>query len=258
MSFRSAGSRLAWWGSALALAMLLGTAGAQAEQTLAATTVLAPAASAAPAARPAAASGTVDELAALKPADAAAGQAKAAACGACHGATGNSTDPQYPKLAGQSEQYIARQLANFKSGQRPNAIMQGMATPLSAQDMRNIGAYFASQTPLPGVTDAALVERGQQLFREGDATRGIPACMACHAMDGSGNPGAIYPHLAGQHAAYVQATLTAWHDGASWGSSTHASIMPTIAHKLESADISALASYIQGLHEAAPAAVIAP
>lgn len=258
MSFRSAGSRPAWWGSALAIMITMSAAGAHAQQAPGEATRTASIATATAAAAPAAADGTTDASAALKPADAAAGQAKAAACGACHGATGNSTDPQYPKLAGQSEQYIARQLANFKSGQRPNAIMQGMATPLSAQDMRNIGAYFASQTPLPGVTDAALVERGQQLFREGDATRGIPACMACHAMDGSGNPGAIYPHLAGQHAAYVQATLTAWHDGASWGSSTHASIMPTIAHKLDSADISALASYIQGLHEAASPAVIAP
>ncbi|WP_439653788.1 MULTISPECIES: c-type cytochrome [unclassified Rhodanobacter] len=190
------------------------------------------------------------ETAAAKPGDATAGQAKAAACGACHGMDGNSTDPQYPKLAGQSEQYIVHQLENFKSGKRQNPIMLGMATPLSEQDMHDIGAYFASKTALPGVADQALVEHGQQLFREGDAKRGIPACMACHSIDGRGNPGAMYPQLESQHAQYVQATLKAWHDGTSWGTDAHSQIMPAIAQKLSTDDIAALASYVEGLHPA--------
>jgi cytochrome c553 len=188
--------------------------------------------------------------AAVKPGDATAGQGKAAACGACHGMDGNSSDAQYPKLAGQSEQYIVRQLTDFKAGKRQNPIMMGMAAPLSEQDMHDIGAYFASKASLPGVADQALVEQGQKLFREGDTTRGIPACMACHSIDGRGNPGAMYPELTSQHAQYIQATLKSWHDGTTWGDDAHSQIMPAIAKKLEASDIAALASYIEGLHAA--------
>lgn len=253
MSFRSAGFRPAVLGAAVALAFVLsaGTVMAQDAQPAAAATV-APPAAASSAAAPAVAAAP----AALKPGDATAGQAKAAVCGACHGMDGNSADAQYPKLAGQSEQYIARQLADFKSGKRQNPIMMGMAAALSEQDMQDLGAYFSSTTPLPGVADQALVEHGQKLYREGDATRAIPACMACHSIDGRGNPGAMYPHLAGQHAQYVEATLKAWHDGTSWGDDAHAKIMPSIATKLDSNDIAALSSYIEGLHstDAQPAA----
>jgi cytochrome c553 len=189
-------------------------------------------------------------MASAKPGDVTAGQAKAAACGACHGMDGNSTDPQYPKLAGQHEMYIAHQLHNFKSGSRQNAIMLGMATPLSNQDMHDIGAYFASKRSLPGVADQALVDQGQKLYREGDPTRGIPACMACHGIDGRGNPGAMYPQLTSQHAQYVEAKLKDFHDGVSWGNEPHAQIMPAIAKNLDPHDIAALASYIEGLHVA--------
>ncbi|WP_329741687.1 c-type cytochrome [Dyella sp. A6] len=202
-------------------------------------------AAAAPAA---AASTTSTAVADLKPGDPKAGQGKAAACGACHGMDGNSTDPQYPKLAGQNAQYIVHQLENFKSGKRQNPIMLGMATPLSAQDMRDIAAYFASQHVSPGVADTALVAEGEKVYREGDTKRGVPACMACHSMDGSGNPGAMYPQLAGQHAQYVEAQLKAWHDGTTWGSDAHSQIMPMIAKKLDAQEIAAVASYVEGLH----------
>jgi cytochrome c553 len=198
--------------------------------------------------------------ASAKPGDAAAGQGKAAACGACHGMDGNSSDAQYPKLAGQSETYIVRQLGNFKGGKRQNPIMLGMATPLSEQDMHDIGAYFASKAALPGVADESLVARGQQLYREGDTARGLPACMACHGIDGRGNPGAGFPQLTSQHAQYVEATLKSWHDGTTWGDDAHARIMPAIARKLDDKDIAALASYIEGLHasDGAPVASAAP
>jgi cytochrome c553 len=98
------------------------------------------------------------------------------------------------------------------------------------------------------VADQALVEHGQTLFRQGDSTRGIPACMACHSIDGRGNPGAKYPQLTSQHAQYVEATLKAWHDGTTWGDDAHAQIMPEIAGRLDAKDITALASYIEGLH----------
>ncbi|OOG44388.1 cytochrome c4 [Rhodanobacter sp. C06] len=245
MGFRFAGSRPAALGSAAVLIFALAAGTAVAQD--AAKSTAAPAA-AATTDQPAAAAPAAE--AATKPGDATAGQAKAAACGACHGMDGNSTDPQYPKLAGQSEQYIVHQLQNFKSGRRQNPIMLGMATPLSEQDMHDIGAYFASKTALPGVADQALVEHGQQLFREGDVKRGIPACMACHSIDGRGNPGAMYPQLESQHAQYVQATLKAWHDGTSWGTDAHSQIMPAIAQKLSTDDIAALASYVEGLHPA--------
>lgn len=182
--------------------------------------------------------------------DAKAGQTKAAACGACHGMDGNSTDAQYPKLAAQNEQYIVTQLMRFKSGVRQNAIMQGMAATLSPQDMHDIGAYFAGQKRLPGVADEKLASQGEKLYREGDSSRGIPACMACHGPDGAGNPGWRVPNIGGQHADYVQTQLKAWHDGASWGSDTHAKIMPAIAQHLTEQDISAVSSYVEGLHAA--------
>lgn len=219
-----------------------GTDGQASKAPAAASSAAQPAASA-----PAAAAGST-ATAAAKPGDPAAGQGKAAACGACHGMDGNSTDPQYPKLAGQHESYIVHQLESFKGGQRQNPIMMGMATPLSEQDMHDIGAYFASKAALPGVADQALVAQGQKLFREGDAARGIPACMACHLIDGRGNPGAIYPQLTSQHAQYVEATLKAWHDGTSWGNDEHAKTMESIAQKLDPQDIAAVASYIEGLH----------
>lgn len=270
MSFRSAGFRPAVLGSAVALAFALSgsalmaqdapppatpASAATAATPASAGTAAAPASTASAPASAASAAPVVAPAApevevAVTPGDATAGQAKAAVCGACHGMDGNSSDPQFPKLAGQSEQYIARQLADFKSGKRQNAIMMGMATPLSPQDMHDLGAYFASQTPLPGVADQALVEHGQQLFRQGDASRDIPACMACHTIDGSGNPGAMYPRLASQHAQYIEATLKAWHDGVTWGDDTYSHVMPTIAKKLDEKDIAALASYVEGLHNA--------
>lgn len=259
MSFRFAGFRPTLLGSALALVFALSASALMAQDAqpetaapAAAATVAAPA-SATTAAAPAA---PVAEAAA-KPGDATAGQAKAAVCGACHGMDGNSADAQYPKLAGQSEQYIVRQLTDFKAAKRQNPIMMGMASPLSPQDMHDLGAYFASKTPLPGVADQALVEHGQALFRQGDATRGIPACMACHSIDGRGNPGAKYPQLTSQHAQYIEATLKSWHDGTTWGDDAQSQIMPAIAKQLSADDIAALSSYIEGLHsaDAQPAAM---
>ena len=250
MSFRSAGFRPAVLGSAIALVFALSTLVATAQDAQPKTAAPAAAATAATPASTAPAAAPAVAEAAAKPGDAAAGQAKAAVCGACHGMDGNSSDSQYPKLAGQSEQYIVRQLTDFKAGKRQNPIMLGMATPLSTQDMHDVGAYFASKTPLPGVADQALVDKGETLFRQGDPKRGIPACMACHSIDGRGNPGAMYPQLTSQHAQYIQATLKAWHDGTTWGDDAHSQIMPAIAKKLGADDISAVSSYIEGLHNA--------
>jgi cytochrome c553 len=256
MSFRPAGFRPAVVGYAVALVFALSSSvvlAQEAKAPAAAATAAQPAvASTEQAAKPA-----TEATAAVKPGDATAGAAKAAVCGACHGMDGNSSDAQYPKLAGQQESYIVHQLTNFKSGKRQNPIMMGMAAPLSAQDMNDIGAYFASKTSLPGVADQALVAQGQKLYREGDTAKGVPACMACHSIDGRGNPGAMYPQLTSQHAQYIEATLKAWHDGTAWGDDAHAQIMPGIAKKLDEKDIAAVASYIEGLHAAEGAGVSA-
>ncbi|HMM66040.1 MAG TPA: c-type cytochrome [Dokdonella sp.] len=180
--------------------------------------------------------------------DAKAGEAKSAACGACHGLDGNSAAATYPKLAGQNESYIARQLGQFKAGKRVNPIMAPFAATLSEQDMHDLGAYFASKQATPGQTDEAYVARAQALYRAGDSKLGVPACMACHGPSGRGIAGAAYPQLSGQWADYVSAKLGEWRAGTTWGDDEHAKIMPDIAKRLSDADIAALASYAQGLH----------
>ena len=133
----------------------------------------------------------------------------------------------------------------------------GFAMPLSEQDTHDIGAYFSSKTPLPGVADTKLVARGEQLYRGGDAAAGAPACMACHGPTGQGNPGAGYPHLAGQWADYVTLKLKDWHDGKAWGDDDRAKVMPAVVKGLSEADLTAVASYIEGLHAADAAATAA-
>ena len=182
--------------------------------------------------------------------DAKAGEAKSAVCAACHGADGNAIAEMYPKLAGQNEAYIARQLALFKSQKRQNAIMVGFAMPLSTQDMHDLGAFYAGKAVLPGVADEATLQRGQALYRGGDGEAGVPACMACHGPDGRGMAGAGYPQLAGQWTDYVAAKLNEWKDGATWGDDANAKIMPAIAHQLSKEDIDAVSSYVEGLHTA--------
>jgi cytochrome c553 len=210
-------------------------------------------------AQPAPAAADDAMYAAAKPGDPAAGEAKAAACGACHGLDGNSADPQYPKLAGQNERYIARQLKLFKTGERQNPIMQPFAAPLSPQDMRDLGAFFATKSAMPGTGDEAFKARGRQLFRGGDATAGIPACMACHGPSGQGNPGSAYPSLGGQHADYTKAQLTAFRDGLVLGTGDDAnSIMAAVAANLSDDDIEALSSYVEGLYRVTPGMATEP
>lgn len=194
--------------------------------------------------------------------DAKAGQAKAGACAACHGLDGNSSDAQYPKLAGQNERYIWRHLKLFRSGERNNAIMLGMSAALGEQDMRDIGAFFATQAMEAGVADDGVIadgpnrgrkffQVGERIYRGGKPSAGIPACMACHGPTGRGNPGAAYPALGGQHAGYTAAKLTAFRSGEAWGKDGNANvIMNSIARNLGDEEIQSLASYLQGLHAA--------
>lgn len=185
--------------------------------------------------------------------DAAAGQTKAAVCAACHGVDGNSTDPQYPKIAGQHASYIADQLAKFKSQQRMNPIMLGFAMTLSDEDMADLGAYFASQAVKPDIADDTLVEKGQAVYRYGDAKRGIPACMACHGPAGRGMPYANYPSLSHQHSQYTADMLKRFRAGEVHGpaDNANAQVMAQVAKQLTDEEITAVASYLQGLGPAA-------
>ncbi|MEY3220698.1 MAG: hypothetical protein RIT27_2055 [Pseudomonadota bacterium] len=179
--------------------------------------------------------------------DAKAGQTKAAACGACHGPDGNSPSDAFPKLAGQHAAYTVDQLKAFKDGKRKDPMMSGQAAPLSDQDMLDVAAYFSSQTPQPGMAAKESVELGQKLYRGGNATTQVPACMACHAPNGVGNPGAKYPRLSGQHAAYTKKQIARYKEGNHNGSA-NAKMMQDIASRLSPEEIQALSEYIAGLH----------
>lgn len=179
--------------------------------------------------------------------DAAAGQAKTAVCGACHGPDGNSMAPNFPKLAGQGDRYLLKQLHEIKDGKRQVLEMTGLLTNLNDQDLADIAAYYSSQKNSVGAADPALVARGEALFRGGDLQKGMPACTGCHSPDGQGNAAAGFPHLGGQHASYIEKQLTDFREGERTNDGD-SMIMRGIAAKLSNKDIKALASYIQGLH----------
>ncbi len=178
--------------------------------------------------------------------DAAAGQAKAITCAACHGVDGNSLNPEWPSLAGQHESYIVKQLQAFKSGARQNVLMSGQAMALSDQDMADLAAYFAGQKPAKKSADPALVDVGQRLYRGGNKDAGVPACLACHGPDGLGNLTAAWPLVAGQQANYTAAQLAAYRSGER-KTDGDTQIMRNVAARLTDDEIKAVASYIQGL-----------
>ena len=181
--------------------------------------------------------------------DATAGQAKAAVCGACHGPDGNSPAPNFPKLAGQGERYLTKQMQDIKSGKRTVLEMTGLLTNLSDQDLADLAAYFASQKGSVGAADPKLVARGEQLFRGGNLEKGLPACTGCHSPNGAGNAAASFPRLSGQHATYIAKQLIDFRkEEAGRANDGDAMTMRTIARKLSDEDIAALSSYIQGLH----------
>ena len=178
--------------------------------------------------------------------DAEAGQGKVAVCGACHGADGNSPAPNFPKLAGQGERYLLKQLHDIKSGNRQVVEMTGMLDNLSDQDLEDIAAYFSSQKMSVGAADPKLVQRGEALFRGGKLEEGMPACTGCHSPNGAGLAAAAFPHLGGQHAQYVAKQLTDFREG-NRTNDGDSMIMRTVASRLSNKDIEAVASYIQGL-----------
>jgi len=189
------------------------------------------------------ATGTATVLAA---GDAGLGRAKAAGCAACHGEDGNSPSPEWPKLAGQGEAYIIKQLADFKSGARTNAIMTGMAAALSEQDMADVAAFFASQKRKIGNTNKDLLTQGEKLYRGGNSASGVSACLGCHGPSGAGNPAAKFPSLGGQHATYVTNQLKGFKEGARANDPNK--MMQMVAAKMTEAEIKAVSDYVQGLH----------
>jgi cytochrome c553 len=182
--------------------------------------------------------------AAVAKADAAAGEAKfGAVCVACHGAGGNSGTPANPRLSQQHDAYIVKQLQEFKAGKRASPIMQGFASQLSDQDMKNVAAYLGAQKAKPNFAkDKELVSLGEKIYRGGIQNRQVPACAGCHSPNGSGIP-AQYPRLSGQHADYTNGQLVAFRDGVRKNSPQ----MTQVAAKLNDREIRAVSDYIAGL-----------
>jgi cytochrome c553 len=178
--------------------------------------------------------------------DAAAGEAKAATCAACHGADGNSANPDWPKLAGQHAKYVDKQLKDFKAGRRVNAMMTGMVAPLSEADMADLAAFYATKTRSGGFASEQRVALGEKIYRGGNAKSGVPACMACHGPTGAGDPLGGIPALSGQHAKYLAVQLYAFRDGER-GNDPRA-MMRDVARWMTKDEIEAVSEYIVGLH----------
>ncbi|MDB5798022.1 MAG: cytochrome c4 [Paucimonas sp.] len=165
------------------------------------------------------------------------------ACASCHGAAGNSTIVQNPKLAAQHDAYLSKQLADFKTPARNNPVMTAIAKPLTDDDMKNVGAYLSAQQQKPGAAkNKATVELGKKIYRGGIAEKSVPACASCHSPTGAGIP-AQFPRLAGQHQEYTAAQLVNFRTGARKNSDQ----MSTIAKRMSDEEIQAVADYVAGL-----------
>lgn len=187
----------------------------------------------------------------LSKADPAKGQTIASTvCAACHGPDGNSPLSANPKIAGQIPEYLEKQLRDFKAvdgkpAARPSAIMSGMVAGLSAEDMRNLAAYYGAKELQPeAAKNQELIELGQQIYRAGIMEKGVPACAGCHGATGEGIP-SQYPRLSGQFAEYTEAQLKAFRSGERANDPN--GMMTTTAAKLSDREISAVADYIAGL-----------
>ena len=164
-------------------------------------------------------------------------------CGACHAFDGNRGLTANPILQGQHPEYLVKQLKDFKSGVRANAVMKGFASTLSDEDMRNVAAFYASKTAKPGfATNKETLAMGERIYRGGIADRKIAACAGCHSPNGAGIP-VQYPRLAGQHGEYSENQLIAFRSGQRANSLQ----MAGVAAKLNDKEIKALADYMAGL-----------
>ena len=182
----------------------------------------------------------------LQAGDAAKGQTKTVVCAACHAADGNSSIAINPKLAGQGEKYLIKQLNDFKSKKRDNATMFPMASMLSDEDIKNVAAYYSQQKVQHMAVPEEYIEQGKKLYITGDSDRDIPACIACHSADGNGIATAGYPAIGGQQPQYTIATLKAFRSGVRNNDDNE--IMRMVAAKMSDTQIEALAYYLAGLH----------
>jgi len=180
--------------------------------------------------------------------DAQAGKDKTAVCAGCHGADGNSAVGTFPKLAGQGEKYLIKQLVDLKEGRRQIVEMTGLVDGLSEQDLADIAAFYASQKTTIGQAKADLVEEGRKLYRAGNPATKMAACMACHGPAGKGMAAAGFPALSGQHAEYTVAQLKKWRSGER-SNDGDTRMMRAVAARMNDREIEALASYIAGLSE---------
>lgn len=184
---------------------------------------------------------------------AASGEAKAALCMACHGPNGNSVNPEWPRLAGQSAVYIAEQLRLFKAGVRDNPVMKPLAASLSDQDINDLAVYYEAQTPTGLEADPSYWKPGQAIYLSGDAARGVPACVACHGPVGRGNLAAGYPALRAQQSVYVVKQLNDYANGTRYTgpnpppSDPNSVMMLTLAKRMTPEEIRDVASYVQGM-----------
>lgn len=174
--------------------------------------------------------------------DAEAGANKVALCGSCHGMDGNSLNPIWPKLAGQSESYLIKQIKDFKSGGRNDQTMSGMAATIQDGDIEDIAAFYAGQEISSGEGDAEKIAAGKGIFLSGIPEKGVAACMACHGPNGSGNPAAGFPALKGQHAPYVTKAMLDFRLGTR--ANDPGKMMRDIAAKMSDAEMEAVADYI--------------
>jgi len=185
--------------------------------------------------------------------DAARGATKAVVCSACHGPSGNSTSPDWPRLAGQNAVYIVEQLRLFRAGVRANPVMKPLASTLSDQDIDDIAVYYQAQSPQGLEADPSYWQAGEALYLRGDNTREVPACVACHGPVGRGNLAAGYPALRAQQSVYVVKQLNDYASGARYtgprpeAASRNGAMMFTIARRLSPEQIRDVASYVQGM-----------
>jgi cytochrome c553 len=183
--------------------------------------------------------------------DASRGESQVATCAACHGADGNSAVPTFPKLAGQGEKYLTKQLQDIRDGARPIPTMVGQLDGKSDQDLADIAAFYAGQPRSGGQADPDKVALGEKVYRSGILERNVAACTACHSPNGNGNAPAGFPALAGQHAEYTAAQLRAYRQGyedpAGRTNDGDTKIMRTTAFGLSDMEIDAVSSYVAGL-----------
>ena len=197
-----------------------------------------------------AADSTTGTTAEIKPGigkgDAAAGGAAAAVCSGCHGVDGVASITTYPNLAGQGAPYMFKQLMEFKSGTRENAVMSGMVAALDEDGMHDLAAFYSEMAPSELKSSPDNIEAGRQIYQGGITSIGVPACAACHAPDGAGNDAAKFPRLGGQNAEYTLSALQSFRSGAR--ANDPGKMMQMVAKRMSDEEMAAVANYVQGLH----------